>query len=60
MKRECEILMQVDHPNIIKMVGVYEDMKYFHIVMELCEGWELFDKIIESVYFSEQEAALHF
>ena len=52
--------MQVDHPHIIKLYAVYEDAKYFHIVMELCEGGELFDRIVEKLYFSEQEAAFHF
>ena len=60
LKRECEILMQVDHPNIIKTYAVYEDAKYFHIVMELCEGGELFDRIVEKLNFAEKEAAVHF
>ena len=47
LKREIEILRTVDHPNIIKFYGAYEDAKYFHIVMELCEGGELFDRIVE-------------
>jgi calcium-dependent protein kinase len=35
----------MDHPNIIKLFEVYEDQKYLHIVMELCEGPALFDSI---------------
>ena len=53
LKREIEILRTVDHPNIIKFYGTYEDAKYYHIVMELCEGGELFDRIVEKG-FSEK------
>ena len=36
----------VDHPNVIKFLETYEDTKYFHIVMEYCNGGELFQKIV--------------
>ena len=57
LRRELDILQTVDHPNIIKFYETYEDAKYFHIVMELCEGGELFDRIIEKGKYSEKEAA---
>ena len=56
LRRELDILQTVD-PNIIKFYETYEDSKYFHIVMELCEGGELFDRIIEKGKYSEKEAA---
>jgi len=56
-KRELEILQQLDHPNVIKFYEVYEDVKYFHIVMQLCSGGELFSQIIKKGHFSEREAA---
>ena len=49
----------MDHPNIIKLYGTYEDEKYFHLLMELCEGGELFDRIVEKG-FSEKNAAINF
>ena len=52
-----EILRQVDHPNIIKFHESYVDYRYIHIVMELAEGGELFDKIVKSKRFSESQAA---
>jgi Protein kinase domain len=63
LKREIEILKEVDHPNIIKLKEVYEDERYLHLVTELCTGGELFDRIIaktQSVegHFSEHDAAL--
>ena len=50
----------LDHPNILKLYEVYEDNKYFHIITEMCEGGELFDKILENGGFCEKDAAKHF
>ncbi len=41
LKREIDILRKMDHPNIIKLVDVYEDDKYLHLVTELCTGGEV-------------------
>jgi len=57
LEQELDILLRVDHPNIIKFHQSYIDYRYVHIVMELAEGGELFDRIIESKRFSEQIAA---
>jgi calcium-dependent protein kinase len=62
LKREIEILKEVDHPNIIKLVDVYEDEKYLHLITEVCSGGELFDRIIAKTHtaeghFSEHDAA---
>jgi len=47
LEEELMILQQVDHPNIIKFHESYMDHRYVHIVMELSEGGELFEKIVE-------------
>jgi len=46
LRRESEILMSLDHPNIVKLYDVYEDSRYFHLVMEFCSGGELLDRMI--------------
>lgn len=46
-KMEIDIMKELDHPNIIKLFEVFEDARFVYLVMELCEGGELFDKIIE-------------
>jgi len=56
LKNEIDILKQVDHPNIVKLVDVYEDAKNFSLVMELMRGGELFDVLMEREQFSEKEA----
>jgi calcium-dependent protein kinase len=56
-RRELEILMFVDHPNIVNFYEVYEDEAYLHLVMELCCGGDLFDHLNSVGTFSEQTAA---
>jgi len=62
LKREIKIMKEVNHPNIVLFKEVFEDQKYLHLIMELCTGGELFDRIIEKTnseegHFSEQDAA---
>ena len=45
------------HGNIVTIKGAYEDSLYVHIVMELCAGGELFDRIIQRGHYSERKAA---
>ena len=58
---EIELLGQLDHPNIIKLYEIYENNKYIYLVMELCTGGELFDRILSRLDsgkgFTEKEAA---
>jgi len=53
---EIQVLKQLDHPHILKLYEFYQDSKNYYIIMELCTGGELFDKIIEKGTFSEKEA----
>jgi serine/threonine protein kinase len=55
-KRELDILREVDHPNIIKIYESFMDKKYYHIVMQYCDGGELFERIIEKTKFTEGDA----
>lgn len=45
------------HPNVIQIVGAYEDVVVVHVVMELCAGGELFDRIIQRGHYTERKAA---
>lgn len=56
LQNEIDILKQVDHPNIVKLFDIYEDDKYFFLVMELMQGGELFDQILQRERFTEAEA----
>ncbi|XP_039142595.1 calcium-dependent protein kinase 33-like isoform X1 [Dioscorea cayenensis subsp. rotundata] len=58
MRREIMILQHLTgQPNIVEFKGAYEDENSVHLVMELCEGGELFDRIIAKGTYSEKEAA---
>jgi serine/threonine protein kinase len=46
----------VNHPNIIKLQGVYESRTRLYIVMEKLVGGELFERIVGRPRFSEDEA----
>jgi calcium-dependent protein kinase len=46
--REIAIMKELDHPNICKLLGTFEQNRDMYFIMELCEGGELFDRIIES------------
>lgn len=40
--REVSIVMQLDHPNIVKYFETFEDEHYIHLVMEFIPGENLF------------------
>ncbi|KAL5778273.1 hypothetical protein ACOSP7_011199 [Xanthoceras sorbifolium] len=58
VRREILILQHLTgQPNIVEFRGAYEDRQNLHVVMELCSGGELFDRIIARGSYSEREAA---
>jgi calcium-dependent protein kinase len=57
LHEEVAILQTLDHPNIVKYYETYEDVKFIYLVMELCPGGELFEKITSSATMSENQAA---
>lgn len=57
-RQEIAIMKQLDHPNIIKLFETFEDARNIYLVMELCTGGELFDRIIELGHLTEHQAAI--
>ncbi|KAH7550368.1 hypothetical protein JRO89_XS13G0179300 [Xanthoceras sorbifolium] len=58
VRREVMIMSTLpDHPNVIKLRATYEDSENVHLVMELCEGGELFDRIVARGHYTERAAA---
>ncbi|KAL5342631.1 Pkinase-domain-containing protein [Aspergillus crustosus] len=52
--KEVQIMRQIDHPNIVKLIQFSESRQYYYIVLELCPGGELFHQIVRLTYFSEE------
>ena len=57
LENEIYILNQLQHPNIVEIFEVHEDLNKVYLVMELERGGELFDRIIENGSYSEKDAA---
>jgi serine/threonine protein kinase len=55
--REVEILRKVDHMNIVKYLETYDEADYIYLCMELIEGQDLLQKVIETKAFTELEAS---
>jgi len=56
LKDEVSILRDLQHPNIIAMYDFYEEEEFYYLVMEVMEGGELFDRIVQKSYYNEKEA----
>ncbi|XP_072965121.1 calcium-dependent protein kinase 29-like [Typha angustifolia] len=58
VRREVEIMGRMpEHPNVVRLRETYEDAEAVHLVMELCEGGELFDRIVARGRYTERAAA---
>ncbi|KAK8958635.1 Calcium-dependent protein kinase 8 [Platanthera guangdongensis] len=58
VRREVDIMRHLPaHSNIVSLKDTYEDDNAVHLVMELCEGGELFDRIVARGHYTERAAA---
>ncbi|KAE9463285.1 hypothetical protein C3L33_04806, partial [Rhododendron williamsianum] len=58
VRREVQIMHHLTGQlNIVELKGEYEDKQSVHLVMELCAGGELFDRIIAKGHYTERAAA---
>uniref|UniRef100_A0A0D9V6X4 non-specific serine/threonine protein kinase n=1 Tax=Leersia perrieri TaxID=77586 RepID=A0A0D9V6X4_9ORYZ len=58
VRREVQIMYHLaGQPNVVELKGAYEDKQSVHLVMELCAGGELFDRIIAKGHYTERAAA---
>lgn len=59
VRREVQIMHHLTgHRNIVELKGAFEDRHSVNLVMELCAGGELFDRIIAKGHYSERAAAV--
>ncbi|CAI5490886.1 unnamed protein product [Closterium sp. Naga37s-1] len=59
VQREIKVMEVLrGHSAVIELHATYEDQKRVHLIMELCEGGELFERISQRHHYPEDEAAL--
>ncbi|KAG8097812.1 hypothetical protein GUJ93_ZPchr0013g36796 [Zizania palustris] len=58
VRREVAIMASLpEHPALVRLRAAYEDAEAVHLVMELCDGGELFDRIVARGRYTERAAA---
>ena len=60
VKRELNILQNIQHINIINTKQILNDSENIYIIMEYCENGELFNLIVDETFLKENEAAYYF
>lgn len=49
MRKEIDLLSDVDHYSIIDLHAAYEDEDYIHMIMDECKGGELYQYVLDRV-----------
>eukprot|EP00917_Polyrhabdina_sp_WS-2016_P007092 GHVP01015767.1.p1 GENE.GHVP01015767.1~~GHVP01015767.1.p1 ORF type:complete len:700 (+),score=88.02 GHVP01015767.1:2257-4356(+) len=47
INQEIELMKSLNHPNILQLYKVYYDGMTIYLIMELCKGKQLFDRIMD-------------
>jgi len=59
LRRELDILRQLDHPNVLRLYEAFEDASAIYLVLELCEGGDLLERVATPhEQMPEREAAM--
>lgn len=53
LRQEVRAMQMLTHPNIVSLVDLYESPTHVHIVLELCHGGELLERILREKFLSE-------
>lgn len=53
LKDEIEMLRKLDHPNVLRLYESFEDGKTVYLVMELCTGGDLFERLQDDRHCTE-------
>lgn len=65
LRHEIDVLGELHHPSIVQLHDVFEDDNYIHVILELCRGGEVYQRVLAKAkgkegklhHFSEPEAA---
>jgi len=56
LREEIYVMCQLDHPNIVRLEEVYESLSEIYLVLEMCDGGDLFDRLDEQPDYHYTEA----
>uniref|UniRef100_A0AAY4BRV1 Protein kinase domain-containing protein n=1 Tax=Denticeps clupeoides TaxID=299321 RepID=A0AAY4BRV1_9TELE len=57
IENEIAVLRKIKHENIVALEDIYESSSHLYLIMELVSGGELFDRIVERGFYTEQDAS---
>eukprot|EP00051_Salpingoeca_urceolata_P006284 m.83313 g.83313 ORF g.83313 m.83313 type:complete len:484 (+) comp14762_c0_seq2:55-1506(+) len=60
LKQEVEIMAALDHPCVVQVVDYHDSPEALYIVLELAQGGEFFDRIVQKRKFSEEQTRYYF
>lgn len=61
VRREAALMARLaGHQGVVQVQGLFEGPNSMHLVMELCEGGDLFDEVLRRQRFEERDAAFVF
>jgi len=55
-KDEVTAMQQLDHPNIVKLIDVFQSKRKLVLILEYCKGGTLFDHLMKIKHYSEKDA----
>eukprot|EP00931_Biecheleriopsis_adriatica_P124529 TRINITY_DN99675_c0_g1_i1.p1 TRINITY_DN99675_c0_g1~~TRINITY_DN99675_c0_g1_i1.p1 ORF type:complete len:330 (-),score=69.49 TRINITY_DN99675_c0_g1_i1:72-1028(-) len=55
---EVQLIQLASHPNIVRLLEMFESADTAYLVMELCSGGELFEGVVEAGSMSEKQACV--
>ena len=58
LRLEIELLSNLDHPNVVKILDAFEDSKTLYMILEICPGGDLLDQLLakKNHRYTEREA----
>ncbi|XP_063052620.1 calcium/calmodulin-dependent protein kinase 1Db isoform X2 [Engraulis encrasicolus] len=57
IENEIAVLRKIKHENIVALEDIYESSHHLYLIMQLVSGGELFDRIVERGFYTEQDAS---
>lgn len=52
MQNEVDILSNLDHPNVVKLIEIFDEKESLYLVLELMTGGEVIKPILNKAYSS--------